>query len=381
MRKNSVQIENKKVYKSINMFLINKKLKSENTERSYRKNIKEFFEFLRSKQLEELEPSDLHLSLEEVMEYQQWLTESLSSASVNQRISTLKSLYKFLSSEYDVNRNVFNNIDNLEMDSKSYGKLYWEEIEEMMRRVKNTRKGSEKALLIEMAVKTSFRLSLLLDLQWSDFHKENGMYLIRIKDKGTIREGAIRKEDYKRLESALKGQYGNSVFGISKNTINRMIQWLVEEMKIPKYRNIKFHSLKKSGFEEVYQATDDYFKSIRQHGNYKTVATNIKYYNEMEQDPDKRTCLMIGKKIDVSPLHDLSKEEMIELIEDLDRVTQLRIMKMFYVWYGSKKNGMNKIVRENEEDSTADDKGSIEQRAERSETFKKKKWSIIKKHF
>ena len=323
---NVVNLNNESPVIMINKFL-DKPSFSDNTKKSYAQSIKSFFKFIRNKELHELKYEDLKINLHELESYQKFLMDSgKNNSSINQNIHCISSLYKSLKGYgLDVNYEVFNNLQRLKENNRnSYGILDWNEVEQMIELVKWEQRGDEKSILIELGARTSFRLDALLNLKWTDFKKINGVYVISIVDKGEIHEKPIWEKDYERIKY-LQDRNREYVFSIDSKTVNRMMKRLVSKMGL-KDRNITFHSLKKVGINEVGYLTGGDIKAMQQQGNHKDVNTTLDHYQEIEKDPSKMACLLIGEEPDLSKLEEMSKEDLIGLINSLDRVTQFKIL-------------------------------------------------------
>ena len=223
------------IYNDIRLFLQSAKDKSKNTAKSYETDIKQFFSYARNKDMNTLATEDLNVKHKEVIAYRLYLKDTgLANATINRKIASLKSLYKFLNAnDYPVNPNAFS-LDNLSThESSSYGILAWEEIEQMIKLVREQHKGLEKSLLIEMAVKTSIRKDALLNIKWDDIKETPGkdIYEITTTDKGQKHSKSICKEFYDRLITIKKN---DRVFTLSKTTIKDMMQKLCQDMNIDK---------------------------------------------------------------------------------------------------------------------------------------------------
>lgn len=329
-----VKMDNhKKVKKSIDGFL--NECKSENTRKNYIIDIKQFFNYMSNKDMEQLVERDLYFNRSDISNYRKHLTEVYNSnTTINRKIFTLSKLFKYLEIEgFDVNPRIFE-IEKLNENFRSTGMLYPQEIDIMIEEVKKTRKGMEKAFLIELAFKTSLRLNALEALEWTDFRKSNGVYIIEVMDKGKKNIKPIEAELFDRLCELKKLKYrenkqDNLVFTLDRSTIFRMINDLVEKLNLDPLgnRNIGFHSIKKAGIMEVGNITGGDIGEMAQQGNH-SEQTMLKYYYEYKQNPAACASLQIGKEIDLSKLEELSKEELIEVIKSSDRISQMGLLRV-----------------------------------------------------
>jgi len=325
---NVVGLRRDDVYSCIQKF-VGKKSFSHNTKIAYQRYIAEFYMWHCNKHISELDEVDVKVTLKDLELYQEFLTDRYGNASVNQKMACLKSLYDSLRGYgCDVEPEAFVNLERLnEHSSKSCGLLTWDEVEALIALAINTRKGLEKALLIELAAKTGFRLNALLELRWNNFVRINGVYEVRTVDKDKMHVKSIHGEFYDRL-SVLKKEGctdSSKVFGLNTKTCARMMRELCEQLGISKDRNITFHSLKKCSMEEVKMMTGDLLRAAHQ-GNHSPYTTLKYYLKNQNSDPSKFDCLLIGNKIDLSVLDGLSREELLKLIKSADRATQIKLV-------------------------------------------------------
>lgn len=249
------------VEEDINIFLDKLALKSERTKESCGRAIRRFFMWYCGKTLNQLVVADLHIANKKMIQYQLHLKslksgngESLyTNSSINQYTSAVISLYEYLSR--DVNNNVRAEdvkLDMLPDEGENYGELYWREAETMAQLVLKQKKGHEKATLISLAYRTSFRKSTLLSLELTDF-KYNAIsncYLVTGLGKGRKKHGRpISVELYNDLIAITKLKYyarynDNKIFHLSDQGIRDMMQVLKMEMEISEERNIVFHSFR-----------------------------------------------------------------------------------------------------------------------------------------
>jgi site-specific recombinase XerD len=89
---------------------------------SYEKNIREFFSIVLNKEIQHLTEDDLKIiKKRDVIAYRKQLQENgNSNSTVNQKMASVKSLSKFLNSEYDINPAVFE-LKRLDEVTQHYG--------------------------------------------------------------------------------------------------------------------------------------------------------------------------------------------------------------------------------------------------------------------
>jgi site-specific recombinase XerD len=322
-----VRLTQESVYSVIQTFLRRKKLDSVKTAEEYEKDIRQFFMYMRGKNIEHLTESDLVVRNIDVLSYQSYLKDRYSGKTVNRKISSIRSLYKMLAAnDYEVRAEWFlvKTVD--ESDSQSYGMLVWEEVSQMMELAKGLKQGEMKSLLIELAVVTGFRLKSLLSLAWNSFSIKDGVHVITVVGKGKTKdEKAIQDDLYERL----KLHCGNEkLFTFSERTARYTIEKLVDMMGLDKKRRICFHSLKKASLYEAYLKSRGDILTVAKHGSHSSFATTQKYYLQFKQNYSQMISLAIGQDIDLSVLEQLDKEQLLKIIKNSSRGTQLELLDL-----------------------------------------------------
>jgi len=324
---NVVSIQNRSVGNLIKIYL-NSQIK--NTRTAYEYNYRQFFSYMRGKDLEEITEQDLIVRKSEVMEFKSFLREKdYGEGSISQKLNSLRSLYRYLQGEelsVNLNPEVFSFKDG-KHKVRERDILTSDEMWEMIELVKNERKGLLKSLFLEFAWKTAYRKDALLNIKWSDFKWNGEVYVVEVWDKGKLHRKSIDKEFYDRLVSGI-GMNSNDdkVFKLDSKTPNAMISRLVDKLGI-KDRYIVFHSIKKSSINEVKQMTNGDLDAMEHQGNH-SKATSLKYYSVSKDDPSRYPCLFIGKEVDLSKLENLSKEELLDLIKRSGKITQMKILEL-----------------------------------------------------
>ncbi|NBI28619.1 tyrosine-type recombinase/integrase [Chengkuizengella marina] len=332
MEEKVVLFQTNSVYEHIQVFLNKRKVNSSNTYKGYIKDIRQFFSIMRNKKLESLDESDLKFKLSDIEQYQTRLATDLNNGkpyapgSINRKIDSLKSLYKNLeANDYNV-KSAWFNVSKIKGDPQSYGIVYWDDVQRMIPIVIKTRKGLIKSLLIETAVVTSFRQDELLRLRWDDVTNINGTWVMQITAKGKVIDRKPIKENlYNRLLE-IKQQGQNKIFPLDKNTISSMMIMLRKKLDLPD--NITFHSFKKCGINEVYQITNGDIEAVKKQGNHKSFSTTDKHYRNFEEDRNLPSSpnLSIGESIDLTPLENLSREALLQLVKNSSRSTQSELL-------------------------------------------------------
>jgi integrase len=317
----------------IDNFLNDKKARSENTYKNYKIDIEQFFNFIFNRHYKYLTAQDIEsITPDEIVEYRLKLQEEgKANATINRKTTSIRKLFSYLeATNPNIRKAIFGIVEKMkENDTESYGVLTWEEAQTMMELIKKYKDGDKLSLLFELAVKTCYRLRVLLDLTLNDIHVEekNGQkfHVIKMIDKGEKHIKPISEGVYNRLV-AMATNKTESIFDFSPSTVGRRFQMVVEEMELDARRNIKFHSLKKCGINFVFDSTGDIMLA-QQQGNHKSASTTMKSYLEHKNDYSKMPSYTMGESIDLEPLNELSKEQLIELIKNATSGTQLELLR------------------------------------------------------
>lgn len=315
------RFESETVWNDIQIFLKKKENKSENTRKSYENALKNFFIWLNGKRLEILLPGDLHIKNKDVIQYQNFLKEKGNkNSTVNARLGAIRSFYSFLgANEYDVNNDIFSDIDKYDEDedSESAGELTLDEVQRMIDFLKNDpNKGLEKSLLIMLAVTTSFRKTSLLSLNWSNisYSEKENLYIISTYLKRKKDSKPITPEQYKQLLQ-IKKPNQEKIFTLSSATVQRMMDKLKKELNIDDSRNICFHSLKNLAIGFACGILKD-MNAAQIQGNHKTMQTTKKFYIKANRRFGNMPGLKMWEKVEMSKLDKLNREELVKIIKE-----------------------------------------------------------------
>lgn len=313
-----VRFNNSTVWGNIQAWLQKCSNKSKNTAITYEKALRDYFMWLCGKRLEDLQPEDLNVNGTTLIQYQNLLKEQFKGSTVNTKFGAIRSMYKFFEEDYQqINMGAFNKVDRFdeEEDGESYGEIYYDELLQMMELVKNTYKGEEKSLLIEVAVTTSFRKSSLLNLKWSDivYNPYSNMYEFPTYIKRNKDIKGLKPEQYERLLK-LKERNKEYVFGLATSTIQNMMDKLKEQLNIHPSRNITFHSFKNIAVNFAARELKD-IDAAQIQGGHKSYATTKKYYIKANRNSANLPGVQIWEDVDLKKIESLSRDQLLEVIK------------------------------------------------------------------
>jgi len=315
-------------------FLNDKKANSFNTYKSYKGDLEKFFgvifdiepKHVTIEQIESLTGSD-------IIKYRNMLREDCASSTVNRKMNSVRAFFKFLEVDNpSVRSAIFNNAKKIKQnDSNGWGILTYEEVMQMINLSKGMKNGEEVSLFIELGFKTSIRLNGLLEMTWNDIYLRHqhgkDIRVIEIIEKGSKHTKAISDEVYSRLEKLKCDDNNSRVFrNLHAHKVGKIIKELSEQMGIDPRRNIRFHSLKKAGVNYVYDVTGDIMLAKKQ-GNHKSASTTIDSYMKYKEDLTSMPSYTMGEDIDLSPLKELSKEELLAVIESCSASAKFEILR------------------------------------------------------
>lgn len=314
-------------YNDIETFF-SEELRTDNTRRAYRNDIESFFKYMRNKNIQQLEKNDLWFEYKDILRYRSYLKSVYEkSSTVERKIASVSKLYKFFAkNNYNVNHHAFELEWDDEDDTESSGNLSIQEAECFVQLAKEMTNGIEKSLVIEIAYKTSIRISAILDLTTDKFRSVgNGLWEIKTRDKGKKNKKPITEDMYNRIMS-VKKEGTDKIFNVSYTTMYDTIKVLSKKIGIPEERKISPHSLKKVLINWTLKETKDPVLAAWQ-GNH-GVEVMDKHYKEEFVDYSNSPLMMLEKGNDITPLTELSKDELLGLIKKASYSTQNELLSL-----------------------------------------------------
>lgn len=147
---------------------------SKNTFLAYKKDLTDFFAFLRKNSIPPKNVKESH-----IMDFLLFKRDSLSISSIARLLATIKSFYKFLVLDDIINFNPAEDIDSPKLSEKLPSILSFDEVKKLIESADNTR----DKLLIEIFYATGIRVSELANLKLEDIDMHEGW--VRIFGKGS----------------------------------------------------------------------------------------------------------------------------------------------------------------------------------------------------
>lgn len=323
--------DDKNVWGCLDTFLTRVGQNSKNTRNTYERAIRDFFMDMRGKKIEDLVEKDLIFTKNQVESYQVRLKEKFKGTTVNTKMSALKKTYmKFEDYGFDVRATWFDVDRYSEHEKESYDSMTFDEVMKAIELIKETRKGEEKALFIEVAFVTAFRKESLKTISMNSIYKHNdGEYVVEVIDKGNKKsKNKISKDLYERLYSFAKSEgkgLDESIFVLTNKTIRGMMDHIRENIDFGK-RRIVFHSLKKASIEEVALQTGYDLKAMQAQGHHASVQTTLDHYMTKKTVDDMQAVDMYSEA-PVEEFELMSKEELVEMLNNAPRDIQIKLLR------------------------------------------------------
>lgn len=319
--------ESKNVYSTIYTFLKRKGQDSKNTKSTYERHIRDFFRTMRGKELKNLTENDLKFKKEQIESYQVSLKEKYKGTTVNNAITAIKECYeKFEDNGFQVSAKWFDLDRYDEHDKEGYDTLTHEEVLHIIDLVSTTRKGKEKSLLVRLAYATAFRKESLLSMKWSQIIEIDGQWFVKVLGKGNKwSHKKLTNELYSHLMEFKSESDREKIFQLTDKTVQRMMNFIRENMDFG-HRRIVFHSFKNASINEVNIITGGDIKAMQQHADHSDASTTLNNYMAKKSLEDL-IAVDINVNVPIGEFEKLSKEELVHLLINVDRNTQIKLLR------------------------------------------------------
>ena len=307
---------------------------SENTKKSYRRVVPQFLNMMFGKELKDVNRDDILslVPLSVAKKYKEPLgLNGNKNSTIIQNMSVISSFFKQL----EINR-VFEDVNyqwikeaclstkRIKNDKEHRGNMSKNDYENLKTwlsqydfSARYADKKEKYPLLLEFMWNTASRISAVFNLKWSDIkYEEDGVgnygYVAYIHDKGSkTNKKVLTNEFYNRLKDCLFESMEDNVFkDLSQVGFTKLIKEFCEIAE----KDFTPHSIKRGSVTFLYSLTHDLVLTQRfaDHDDPKTTIG----YIQSEPDRTKQGSYIISKKFDFGKLNELSKEDLLSIIQD-----------------------------------------------------------------
>jgi len=153
-------------------YLVNEKELSKNTLESYKRDVLQFINFLKSKQIENLEDANKTVIITYLLHLQK---EGRAASTISRNLASIRSFCKFLAYEKFIDKDPTANLESPKSEKKLPNVLTMEEVEILLAQPDtNDIKGIRDKAMLELLYATGIRVSELVELNCSDLNLELG---------------------------------------------------------------------------------------------------------------------------------------------------------------------------------------------------------------
>lgn len=354
---NVVGYKNDSVSSKVDMFLAMVRENSENTYTSYKGHIAEYFMYVVGKDIVDLEWNDLYqITVDDTDRYRIYLRQKSyktkkdengkweykrgqSTSTIKSKIASMKSLFDYLARRDE--KKIINSdvvvTEKIKADKRnnSYGSLTQEEFNSLLDFCdKEKIKPMMKRMFFELALNTGMRKTAILDnLKWVNIQMEKDnntridvRVIKNVEDKGGKFDATPisdvfydRLMDFRDCDESEYYSYEDrdkNVISLNTKTVDSVLKRFKEEYGIAKERKITVHSIKSTGCDIVWERTKD-IKAVSDYAHHSDINTTYKHYlGKNESLMDKASYYAFDSVIDLGELEDMSKEDIIKLINE-----------------------------------------------------------------
>lgn len=316
----------------INEFLLEMKKRSNDTYKNYRCDInklaKDMFGY---KDFGYITKQDLeHMNLDSLIQYFNACYQEVdihgnrkySNSTINRRMSSLKSLLKYLTKRSKIDypiQNMVGLLKSLPDESTQIDILSMEEAELIMEYFKDKCNNENLYYAAKTSIDTALRANELITLEWNQFYTQNDKVIV--KSKGKIKgkgnkdwEEEISLDFYNELLT-LKVDDVDKVFNISYSLIAKWMSRAIKDLGLND-KNYTFHSFRKRSITNTYDLTNDIF-AAQEKANHTNINTTQRYVGKKKYG--MTGIYSLGDKVDKELYKKVDINTLIETIESLDK--------------------------------------------------------------
>lgn len=293
---------NKKI-QSIEQWLTLYKLKSEGTQKAYKRTVYEFMDICGVHNEEQLK----EFSMEELNIFYDYAKDKKWSENyTNNKLTIVRLLFSWLNRKHIIKENVF---DDAKISAPKYVPQYFitsEDFNNLLATIEKTHTGNRLKLMVMLTVATASRKSEILNLKISDIQG----HFVRIKGKGnkivelplsselqnmleqyilTERKSQIEKletlgfEDtgYLFVSNPKKDSKAKDI-RVKTSSFNDMLKSSARKANIQNWQRITVHTLKRFAICQAYEKTGDLLlcQKLGRHADSKTTSSRYISVNE-----------------------------------------------------------------------------------------------------
>lgn len=307
---------------------------SENTKKSYRRVMPQFFSMMFDKEIKDITKEDIDsiLPLSVAKKYKEPLSlAGNKNSTIIQNMSVVSSFFRQLEVNrvFDVNyqwlKEACFNTKRIKNDQQHRGNMSYNDYQNVKTwlsqyefHVRYADKKDKYPLLLEFMWNTASRITAVFNLKWSDIkYEEDGLgnygYTAYIHDKGgKVNKKALTNDFYNRLKDVLfQDSFDDKVF---KDLSQIGFTGLMKEYCEISDKEFTPHSIKRGSVTFLYSITHDLVLTQRfaDHDDPKTTVG----YIQAEEDRTKQGSYIISKKFDFDKLNELSKDDLLNIINE-----------------------------------------------------------------
>ena len=307
---------------------------SSNTSKTYKQHVQEFLTFFNlDKEYVELE--DLtNIKHRDILTFVNYLEQSGNkSSTIKAKLAGLKSLWKFLAKDYGTNFNPYIwDVTLVKEEETNHPEFTSEEFELFLEFAKSQQqKGLEKYLYFKTLYVTGLRKQAVLDMIKSNINKVtdisgDDLWVIKVRDKGGKYDSIpISDEFYSELSQLLNGKLqADKIFNINDKTLYKVISDFRKKYNIDK--KLTIHSIKSTSVTETWNRTGD-IKLTQEQGHHADATITLRKYVRSDRNLKNKMSYKMDKKVDTKSLEDLTKEQLINIINNCSDATKTEILK------------------------------------------------------
>lgn len=340
---NIVGFKNDSLYNCVENYLEYHRKNSKNTWKNYKGYIQEFIQFLTGKEIASVSWAELEkVTYNDAENYRNYLLNNGNKEiTVNNKLNVLKDFWIEM---FKNNRN----LDMMALELKPlkvkkevhYDSLTEDEVFKLFNYCETelNYKKEIQLTLFQFLFMTSMRINTVLALTLEDIKKKRDkkaqkqIHYVSKYVKGKEVEIALPDWFVGKIVD-LERLVGNKLFEINDKTLRKTLENFCKKENITD-RNIVLHSIKSSSGDYILDITENLFTVAEQLQHTKVETTVKNYVNKNKSLADKTSYWAFdalkdnNRNVDVSALEELDKDQLLELISNLNKGVQIKLNNM-----------------------------------------------------